>query len=314
MTHLLPGDGLPRVHGARSPVPPRLPHFATPRSLRYLATVVAGAYPLRRPPDAWSPGLPAPPGSCYWLVASGTPMGWRAGCLAAGLVRSTVCYYCLGGCSALVVGARRSRQVWGVGAGTGSRISPWAPPFPRLPRSACCGLCCPGVPSFRLSVRHSMRSVRSAGSVRLPFGSRPRVCWVRVRSCSRGVHASPPPQVGVARALRAVLVQDACRAIPGAPAPPRFLPRSRAPPILLFGGWPGPFVPLPGLGWLAPVQAGLPLRAGFARCGGGTRAPGGRRLLPGRGASGVGRSPTPNRRPWGVRPGPTTHWLWVRGN
>ena len=35
-------------------------------------------------------------------------------------------------------------------------------------------------------------------------------------------------------------------------------------------------------------------RAGFARCGGGTRAPGGGRLLPGRGASGVGRSPTPD--------------------
>ena len=34
------------------------------------------------------------------------------------------------------------------------------------------------------------------------------------------------------------------------------------------------------------------LRAGFARCGGGKRAPGGGRLLPGCGASGVGRSPT----------------------
>ena len=40
----------------------------------------------------------------------------------------------------------------------------------------------------------------------------------------------------------------------------------------------------------------------------------GGRLLPGCGASGVGRSPRP--RPIvrsGVRPGPTTHWLWVRG-
>ena len=93
MTHLLPGGGLSRVHGAGRPVPPGLPSFATPRSVRHLATVVAGAYPLRRPPDAWSPGLPARLGPCYWLVASGTPMGWRRGCLAAGLVRSTVCYY-----------------------------------------------------------------------------------------------------------------------------------------------------------------------------------------------------------------------------
>ena len=97
------------MHGARSPVPLRLPPFATPRSVRHSATVVAGAYPLRRPPDAWLPGLPAPLGPWYWLVASGTPMGWRGGCLAVGLVRSTVSYYCHGGCNALVVCAWRSR-------------------------------------------------------------------------------------------------------------------------------------------------------------------------------------------------------------
>ena len=39
--------------------------------------------------------------------------------------------------------------------------------------------------------------------------------------------------------------------------------------------------------------------AGFARCGGGTRAPGEGRLLPGCGASGVGRSPTPDCPPSG---------------
>ena len=27
-------------------------------------------------------GEPAPPGPCYWLVASDTPLGWRGGCLA----------------------------------------------------------------------------------------------------------------------------------------------------------------------------------------------------------------------------------------
>ena len=81
-THLLPGGGVPRVHRARSPVLPRLPRFATPRSVHQFAAVAAGAYPLRRPPNAWSPGAPAPPGPCYWLVASGTPLGWRGGCLA----------------------------------------------------------------------------------------------------------------------------------------------------------------------------------------------------------------------------------------
>ena len=164
MPHLLPGGGVPRVHWAWRPVPPRLPHFATPQSVRHLATVVAGAYPLRRPPDAWSPGLPTPPGSCNWLVASATPMGCRGGCLAAGLVRSTVCYYCLGGCIALVVCARRLRQVWGVGDSGGSRSSlpsrpsrcvlrvvPSGCPFPSpagTPFSAVCAFCVLGPVAF----------------------------------------------------------------------------------------------------------------------------------------------------------------------
>ena len=76
-THLLPSGGVPRVHRARSPVPPRLSRFATPRSVHQFAAVAPGAYPPRRPPNAWSPGAPAPPGPCYWLVASGTPLGWR---------------------------------------------------------------------------------------------------------------------------------------------------------------------------------------------------------------------------------------------
>ena len=99
-THLLPGGGVPRVHRARSPVPPRLPNFATHRSVHQFAAVAAGPYPLRRPPNAWSPGAPALPGPCYWLVASGTPLGMRGGCLAYWLGRSAVRQYCLGGCSA----------------------------------------------------------------------------------------------------------------------------------------------------------------------------------------------------------------------
>ena len=54
-----------------------------------------------------------------------------------------------------------------------------------------------------------------------------------------------------------------------------------------------------GRGDPSPVPQRALLRAGFARCGGGTRAPGGGRLLPGCGASGVGRSPTPDCPPSG---------------
>ena len=54
-----------------------------------------------------------------------------------------------------------------------------------------------------------------------------------------------------------------------------------------------------GRGDPSPTPQRALLRAGFARCGGSRRAPGGGRLLPGCGASGVGRSPTPDCPPSG---------------
>ena len=69
-TRLLPDGGLPRVLGARSPVPSRLLPFATP-----LSNWLAGAYPLRGPPNEWLLRGPALSGPCYWLFASGTPTG-----------------------------------------------------------------------------------------------------------------------------------------------------------------------------------------------------------------------------------------------
>ena len=230
MKHLLPGGEAPRF---TSPVPPRLPHFATRQSVHHLATMVAGAYAPRRPPNAWPPGLPAPPGPCYWLVASGTPTGWRGGCLVAGLVRSTVCHYSLGGCSALVVCAWRLRRV--PGAGAGSRVSPLAnTTFPRTPRNACGGSSRPGVLSARLPIRHSMRSVRSAGSVRSPFRSAPRGRCVCVRLCLSCFRA-PPPRVGVPlqawfRGRASVGPFQVVR------ASPRFLPRPVLHPVSSGGG------------------------------------------------------------------------------
>ena len=138
------------------------------------------------------------------------------------LVRRTVCYYCLRGCSALVECAQRSRLAWGVGADAGSCVSAGAPPCPRAPRGACCGLSRSGVPSLCLPVGHSTRSVRFAGSVRLLFGFAPRVRCVCVRSCSRGVRPPRPLCVGVARALRLVLVQGAGRAVSGGSCPSAF--------------------------------------------------------------------------------------------
>ena len=55
------------------------------------------------------------------------------------------------------------------------------------------------------------------------------------------------------------------------------------------------------------------LRAGFARCGGGMRVPWGGASCLGVGRPGSGALPTSTARPLGGLPGPTTHWLWVRG-
>ena len=108
-------------------------------------------------------------------------MNWRGVCLAARLVRSTVCYYCLGGCSALVMCARRLRQVSAVGAGAGSRSS--------LPsRPSRCVL--RGVPSgcpFPLPAGTPFHAVCAF------YGLRPVALWVRA-PCPLGVGALMLPR------------------------------------------------------------------------------------------------------------------------
>ena len=220
-------------------------------------------------------------------------MGWRGGCLAAGLVRSTVCYYCLGGCSALFMCARRSRVAWGTGP-----VRVLASLLGLLPVHASLAVLFAGCPasvfppfacSYALPCGLCVPRARSG----CPSGPR-RVSVAAVCARAPAAYAPLPPSGSVWRAHYA---RGRCRALLGpfqaVRALPRFLPRSRVPAIHLLGGWPGPFFPLPCLGSRAPLLAGLLLRGGFARCGGGTRAPGGGRLSPGRGAPGVGRSPAP---------------------
>ena len=68
-----------------------------------------------------------------------------------------------------------------------------------------------------------------------------------------------------------------------------------------------------GRGDPSPTPQRVLLRAGFARCGGGVRVPGGGASCLGVGRLGSGALPPPTARPLGGLPGPTTHWLWVRG-
>ena len=51
---------------------------------------------------------------------------------------------------------------------------------------------------------------------------------------------------------------------------------------------------------------------GFACCGGGMRAPGGRASCLPAGHPWSASHARPTARPWSMRPGPATHWLWVR--
>ena len=64
----------------------------------------------------------------------------------------------------------------------------------------------------------------------------------------------------------------------------------------------------------SPTPQRALLRAGFARCGGGMRVSGGGASCLGVGRPGSGALPPPTARPLGGLPGPTTHWLWVRGD
>ena len=278
-THLLPGGGVPLLHRARSPVPPRLPHCATPRSVHQFAAVAAGAYPPRRPPNRWSPGVPALPGPCYWLIASETPVGPRGGCLALELVRGAMRHYCLGGCSALVVCVRRLRPVRGGWGRCRVLCLPCFPlPAPRFLR--CVWRAVPsGCPLSSLAGMpfHAVCAFRGLGPVALLVFPACPLCV-----CALALSRRPrPPSPLRGLVLRAHLARSRCCALVGpfhsVRAPLRVLPRSRAP-FGLLGGGGGP-VPLPstwlgaarspwggcGCGDPSPTQPCALLRAGLAR-------------------------------------------------
>ena len=68
-----------------------------------------------------------------------------------------------------------------------------------------------------------------------------------------------------------------------------------------------------GRGDPSPTPQRALLRAAFVRCGGGMRVPGGGASCLGVGRPGSGALPPLTASPLGGLPGPTTHWLWVRG-
>ena len=315
--HPLPGGGVPRIHRPRSPVPPRLPLFATPRSVRQFAAVAAGAYPPRRPPNAWSPGVPALPGPCYWLVGSGTPMGWREGCLALGLVRGAMRHYCLGRCSALVVCVRHSRPALGGWGRCRVLCLPCFPlPTPRFLRCVWRAVLsgCP-LSSLAGTPFHAVCAFRGLGPVALLVFPACALCVYALALWRRPRPPPAPPRVGVACEPRAVPVLGTGRAVPLRPSPSACPASVSCSVWLAWEGAGRSRVPLPGLGLHAPhgVGAGvrtshqphrarsceLAFRAGLARCRGGTRAPRGGASCLGAGRPGSGALPPPTTCPFG---------------
>ena len=82
--------------------------------------------------------------------------------------------------------------------------------------------------------------------------------------------------------------------------------------------WAGCRGPLPTGSGCGGVRAWGPVTNPTARalacCGGGMRVSGGGAPCLGVGSPGSGALPPPTARPLGGLPGPTTHWLWVRGD
>ena len=248
------------------------------------------------------------------------PWGWCVALCATTALAGVVPLSC-------VCGARG--RFGGVGAGAGCCVFPVSPCPPPVSCAVCGGPSHLGVPYPRSLVRHCMRSVRSAGSVRLPFWFSPRVLCVCVRSRSRGVRAPPPPRVGVVRAPHTVPVLGAGRAVPLDPCPsacPAPVPCSVR---LAWGGVrPGPVSPylawgcaLP-VGWVrawGPVTNPTPHALASWLCALAWRAVGAAQVRLGgaplawvRGDRDRVFSHLPPLVLSGVRPGPTTHWLWVR--
>ena len=134
--------------------------------------------------------------------------------------------------------------------------------------------------------------------------------------CGRG-DPSPTPQRALLRAgfarcgggTRAPREGALCLGVgrPGSGAP-------QAPTARPLGGLPGPTthrLRVRGERVWEPVTN--PTARALACCGAGLTVPGGGASCLGVGRPGPGALPPPTARPLGGLPGPTTHWLWVRG-
>ena len=223
MTHLLPGGRVPRVHGARNPVPPR------------------------------------PPGFCHSPVSASLSwsLTWFVALCATTALAGAVPWWC-------VRGAR------GRSGGSGP-VPVLASPLGLLPALASLVV--------RVAGCHARVSLPFACRYAIPFGlCVPQArsgcpsalrCVSAARLCARAPVAYAPPPGSV---WRAPYAPSRCRApvepFQTVPAPPRFLPRSRPPPLELLGGGPVPSSPSLALP-CAPARGRACASGAVRRVGGG---------------------------------------------
>ena len=220
---------------------------------------------------------------------------WRCAPLRPWRVQCPVC-----GCAALAAGS----------GGSGRYLvlcsSHFPLPAPRVPRCVWRAVPsgCP-LPSLADTPFHAVRAFRALGPVALLVVP---ACPFRVCALALPRRPLPPLLGGVACAPRAVPALGAGRAVTRGPCP------SACPapvPCSVWRAWGGAV-----RSWLPPTWLGV-VGVAVGRPRGGVPSTGGAR---GGGASclGVGRLgsgalPPPTARPLGGLPGPTTHWLWMRG-
>ena len=288
------------------------------------------------PPSGWAAGGPLPTGcGCAGVRAWGPVTNPTARALAC----------CRGGLRVPGGGA----SCLGVGRpGLGALPPPTARPLGGLPGPTTHWLWVRGVRAWGPVTNPTARALACCGDgLRVPWGAplacvwgvrgwalshpRPPALWVGCRGplptgcgCG-GVRAWGPVTNPTARALASWLC--ALWGWHGGARGGRLLPacgasgvgRSPDPDCPPCGRAAGAHYPLAvGTGGCrrgdpsrTPQRALLP--AGFARCGGGMRVPGGGASCLGVGRPGLGALSPPAARPLGGLPGPTTHWLWVRG-
>ena len=282
MTHLLHGGGVPRVHRAPSPVSPWLPDFATPRSVHHLAAVAVGAYPPHQPANAWSPGVPAPPGPCYVLCLPRFPLPaprflrcvWPAvpsGCPLSSLAGTPFHAFCaFRGLGPVALSGFPRVSFVCLCARALAASAP--PPLPglvwraHLKRSRCWGLVGP-FDAVRAPPRVLPRSLAPFGLLWGWGGPVPAtaLCVLLRAGFARCVSGTRVPGGGIS------CLDVGFSGVRRSPSPHhssvRVCSRGPLPTCCWCGGC--------GRGDASPTPQRALLEASFARCGGGRRAPGG---------------------------------------